>query len=369
MLTLPKKVAWTAVVVLTGVLGLTATCNGDIGIDPDPAASASATASVSPGATTVAPSPSVSVVPTSPPATSPPATSPPPIDPAAAWPAAHNTGYPHGLPGDTRTPVTLTAYTGPYIITTPGTVIDGRELNDQLEIRATGVVIKNSLVRVPGYQAIKINDAYHATIMDSELDGQGLDGSAGGVSLIGDGSYTLIRVNAHHSGDIARANWAGVAIVDSWLHDPTGTNPDQHNDVIQTTDGTCDLATEGIGAIAGTTDTYAGTYCIRIVHSRLENAKTQTSCILMKADQGNIRDVLIANNLLNGGGYSLYWYDHNTGVYHSTAGKVLDNRWQRSPSGGYWPNGGSFNTHAIEAAELPEWTGNAWLDDGTSIAR
>lgn len=344
-----KRIAFTLTAVTTGVLALTATCSGNVDITPIPGASASTSASASPAPTTPAP------------------TTPEPTDPAAAWPAAYNTGYPHGLPGDTRTPVTLTAYTGPYVITTPNTVIDGKDLDDLLEVRTTGVVIKNSRVRVANAQGLKIADAYHVTIMDTELDGQGQDASAGGISLIGDGSYTLIRVNAHHSGDIARANWAGVAIIDSWLHDPTGTNPDQHNDVIQTTDGTCDVPTEGVDAVAGTSDTYPGKYCIRIVHNRLENPNTQTSCILLKADQGDIHNVLVANNLLNGGGYSLYWYDQ--GSHHATAGTVIDNRWLRSPTGGYWPNGGSFNTHALDAAELPTWTGNAWLDTGAAITR
>ena len=42
------------------------------------------------------------------------------------WPGPQNTGYPKGLPGDTRTPVTLTNYTGPQEIKTCGAVIENK---------------------------------------------------------------------------------------------------------------------------------------------------------------------------------------------------------------------------------------------------
>ncbi|MEV0136688.1 hypothetical protein AB0H83_50720, partial [Dactylosporangium sp. NPDC050688] len=57
----------------------------------------------------------------------------------AGYPAAHNTGYPQGLPGDTRKKVTLTPYTGPMTITVAGTVIDGKDINGHLEIKAKNV--------------------------------------------------------------------------------------------------------------------------------------------------------------------------------------------------------------------------------------
>lgn len=326
--------------------------------------SPSVSPTVSPSTTpTVNASPSVSAsVSTSPtPGTSPSG----PV--GVAWPQAFNTGYPHGLPGDTRTPVTLTPYTGPMIITTANTVIDSKDISGRLEIRARGVVIKNSRIKADNSQAVYLSDVYHVTIMDTELDGQKRDNSTGGISLIGDGSYTLIRVNAHDSGDIARANWGGVAIVDSWLHDPYCIQSSCHNDIIQSTGWTdsCSIGAEAIsGRVPGTSDVDDGQYCLKFVHNSLANQNTQTSNILLKADQGPIHDVLVTKNLFNGGGYTVYWYDSG---YRSTNGKITDNRFLRAPTGGFWPKGGYYGPWASNAAQAPQWTNNVWDDNGAQI--
>lgn len=340
---------------------------------PDPSSSPSPSASVKPSPT-VSASPITSAEPSIPPPLSPSPTAPPsPTPNPQIWPAANNTGYPHGLPGDTRPPVTLTDYTGPTTITTANTVIDSKRIRGQLNIRAAGVVIKNSLFLLSNTGAINVNNVYHLTVMDTELDGQGLDNSSGGISLIGDGSYTLIRVNAHRSGDIARINWGGVAIIDSWLHDTQCIQSSCHNDVLQSTDGNCNMTGPSKDAISGpvpgTSDNNPGDYCIKIVHNRLENPQEQTSCILLKADQDNIHDVLVKDNLFNGGGYTVYWYDSNDmTTFHATKGKFINNRFMRAPAG-YFPNGGRYGPAAFRAVELPEWTGNVWDDNGQVIPR
>jgi hypothetical protein len=314
---------------------------------------------------------------------------------STSYPAEYDTGYPHGLPGDTRTPVALTAYTGPCTITAAGTVIDGKDINCRINIRASGVVIKNSRIRVSNDKALYVNDVFHAVIMDTEMDGQHTDNSTGGISLIGDGSYTCVRCNLHGSGDIARANWGGVAIVDSWLHDGYCIQTGCHNDTIQSTGWTnsCTPNVEGLPPVAGSTDTTAARYCIRVVHSRLENQNNQTSNILLKADQGAIHDVLVENNLFNGGGYSFYWYDGTANQI--SAGLVRNNRFRRdtsvpckNPDGtlkavspnlgstsvpatkGYWSLGGCFGPVASNVpvtSRYPTWTNNVWDDTGAAI--
>lgn len=72
------------------------------------------------------------------------------------WPGPQNTGYPKGLPGDRRAPVTLTPYTGPTTIKSCGVVIDAKTVNETLVIAAGNgtkskdtpcVTIRNSLVK------------------------------------------------------------------------------------------------------------------------------------------------------------------------------------------------------------------------------
>jgi hypothetical protein len=285
------------------------------------------------------------------------------------YPQANSTGYPHGLAGDTRTPVTLTAYTGPCTITTPNTVIDSKDITCQIYIRASGVLIKNSRLRLSNTGGININDVYHAVIMDTEIDGQHLDNSAGGISLIGDGSYTCIRCDVHGSGDGARANWGGVAIIDSWIHDLYCLQPSCHNDGIQSTGWTdsCDGPAEGLGPVAGTSDVTTANYCIRIVHTRIENPNTQTSNILLKADLGPVHDVLVENNLFNGGGYTFYWYDSG---FQISNGLVRNNRFRRAAGGGYWPNGGYYGpvaSNVSSSSRYPVWTNNVWDDNSGQI--
>jgi hypothetical protein len=267
----------------------------------------------------------------------------PPIYTVAGYPAANNTGYPHGLPGDTRQTVTLTPYTGPMTITVAGTVIDGKDIDGHLEIRARNVTIRNSRIRVSDVQAItSTDDDANLRIEDTEVDGQLKDASAGGIALIGRTGYTLLRVDAHGSGDILRMD-GRATVQDSWLHDPGGTGSAQHNDVIQSTNATY----------------------IRILHNRLENPHTQTSCILLKADLGPIRDVVVDGNLMNGGGYSFYWYDAG---YKITDGAVTNNRFMRQSGGGFWPKGGYYGTRALQASTAPAWSNNTWNDNGEQIS-
>jgi hypothetical protein len=205
--------------------------------------------------------------------------------------------------------------------------------------------------------------------MDTELDGQRADNSAGGISLIGDGSYTLVRVDAHSSGDIARINWGGVAIIDSYLHDPYCLQSSCHNDVTQSTDSSCTLGVDSInGTIASTSDSTGGQWCVKLVHNTMENPNTQTSNILLKADQGIIHYVLVENNLFNGGGYTVYWYDSG---YQISNGTIRNNRFRRTAGGGYWPNGGYFGpvaSNVSDSSRWPTWTNNVWDDSGAQIS-
>ncbi|HMJ16081.1 MAG TPA: hypothetical protein VK524_31915 [Polyangiaceae bacterium] len=271
---------------------------------------------------------------------------PPPPPPANGFPTAATTGYPKGLPGDVRRPVTLAPYSGPMLIRVAGTVIDGKDINGQLQIRAHDVVIRNSRIRVANASAIDTRDPNNNLLVeDTEIDGQNADRSAGGIALVGYTGYTLRRVNAYGSGDILRMEgWAEVH--DSWLHDPY-RGATTHNDVIQSTNA----------------------HHLRIVHNRLDNQHTQTSCILLKADLGPISDVVVDRNLMNGGGYTFYWYDHNTGNYRITNGSITNNRFMRAPTGGFWPKGGYYGTHVFRAAQLPVWSGNVWHDTGAVLPR
>lgn len=319
---------------------------------PQPSASASVAPSGTGGMGSASPSAPPSAIPSpskSGPAgggggNTPPGNDHPPYT-VAGFPDNTNTGYPHGVAGDKRAAVTLTTYTGPMTITKAGTVIDSKIVNGALTVNAHNVVIKNSLLKVANASAINsTDDNNNLLIEDTEITGQGKDSSAGGIALISRTGYTLLRVNAHDSGDITRMD-GHATIQDSWLHDPSGTDGAQHNDVIQSTNATY----------------------IRILHNRLENPHQQTSCILLKADLGPISNVVVDSNLMAGGGYSFYWYDANDYSKHISNGTVTNNRFLRSPNGGFFAKGGMYGPDAFRATSSPAWSNNAWQDTGQQI--
>lgn len=305
------------------------------------------------GVTAPTPTPAASATPV--PTATPVATATPAPSTINGYPSDINTGVPQGKAGDTRAkvidnPRQLPRYTGPCTITTVGVVIEGKLIDcSPLEVKAKNVVIRKSLVLASNAQAITItDDSMNTLIEDTEVDGQGLDNSIGGISLIGRTGYKLVRVNAHGSGDILRIDGWGE-VTDSWLHEPLCKQDSCHNDIIQSTNAVH----------------------ILVNHNRLENPKTQTSCILIKSDLGNISDVTIKNNLFNGGGYTVYWYDVPAKGFTSRQGNgegIHDNKWMRKVSpGGYWEKGGSFGPWADASNSVPAMYNNTWYDNGQSI--
>lgn len=127
------------------------------------------------------------------------------------FPGAFNTGYPHGLPGDTRTPVTLTNYTGLCDIRTDNLVIDSKLLNcGGMLVYAKNVTIKNS--KIVGPILTNADDA-SLTITDTEVDG-----SSDHSQTTGDGNLTLLRINAYGNQHEVHCSY-NCSVQDSWLHD------------------------------------------------------------------------------------------------------------------------------------------------------
>lgn len=185
--------------------------------------------SLTPPTTTPAPTTATSPPATTrPPTTTPPATTvmPPTSPPPAGcsrtghvpggpdgfggcWPDATTTGVPAGT--------TLTAYTGPCVITSPVT-ITAKTVSCTLDIRSTGVQITNA--RIVGTVYVDHPGAGFVTILDSEID-------AGGPTNSGLGKSDFYAARVHiHGGN--RSAWCeyNCTIVDSYVHgqarDPSG---------------------------------------------------------------------------------------------------------------------------------------------------
>jgi hypothetical protein len=138
------------------------------------------------------------------------------------WPGPKTTGYPHGLAGDTRTPVTLTNYTGgsgsECVINTAVT-LDSKRFNCTVIIQAK-VTIKNSLINGgviidSDNAATSYNLNWFLTMQDSEVNFP-----AQQLPALYEGAISLTRVDVHggetavQCGDKA----AQCTIHDSYLH-------------------------------------------------------------------------------------------------------------------------------------------------------
>ena len=212
------------------------------------------------------------------------------------FPDSSNTGVPAG--------VALTPYTGPDTITTPNTVIDGKNINMCLYVLAPGLVIRNSKITcLPpenggnGYFGIRSDPgAFSGTgtlIEDSEV-------SCGQTENTGlaSANITARRVSIHGCANglsISR----NVTLEDSYVHDLTCCT-DNHTDGIQFDGGLWGVGTSGLTIRHNT------------ITGQDNDGSPGNSSII---SDGNAQNVLLENNLFYGGGFTLYCSNGNTAGY------------------------------------------------------
>ena len=223
-------------------------------------------------------------------------TSPPP---PGGFPDATTTGVPAGT--------VLTVVNGDITVDTPGMVIDGKDIRGCVLVRVPGVVIKNSRVSCPNASnAVSsfdgVYDGTPLTIQDTEvtcLDGPG--------TAIGDTHIRALRLDVHgcENGFDLDMN---IDVEDSYVHDlyNTATN---HLDDIQF----------GIGHCPCTGGTYIpGALDVTIRHNTLYSRgldHTDGTSAIISNRSGADTNILIDNNLMAGGAYTLYCeQDGTTGV-------------------------------------------------------
>lgn len=120
-----------------------------------------------------------------------------------AFPNASTTGVPSGT--------TLTPYTGPCTITTAGTVIENKVVDCPLLIKASGVVVRRSLVRATVDSDSETPTA-SVLIEDTEVDA----GTAFRAA-VDSHNVTVLRSNLHGGAHSVQC-WDNCRVEDSWLH-------------------------------------------------------------------------------------------------------------------------------------------------------
>jgi hypothetical protein len=292
---------------------------------------------------TVVPAPAPVVAPAPIPAPAPvvtpsptPTTTPAEAAPAAEFPSADTTGVPQGT--------TLTNYTGPCRITTPGTVIDAKRVNCALQIAAPGVAISRSVINGSVYTDDAGTGSF--TITDSQVDVGAREGTG-----IGDARFTATRV--HVTGGNRSVNcFLDCSIVDSFVHgqfrDDTGRLHESgirmgSNSVIRGNTVACDAPDVAPDAGCSAALTGYGDFAV-------------------------VRNNVIDGNLFVGGSGGYCTYGGSTKGKPFSSGtrdiRFTNNVWQRGASGkcGVWGPITSFDS----GAPGNSWSNNRW-EDGTAI--
>ena len=206
------------------------------------------------------------------------------------WPGPTNTGFPAGT--------SLTNTSG-RAITTNNAVIDGERINGQLIIRATNVTVKNSYISWDGGGAggsgvIKVEVGATATIDHVEINGlnhthacvwhEGSAMTATAVKCYGinDGMFSWHQSSRADSGD-------NVNISDSYFYGFTTNAANGHIDGFQTE-----------GASHG-----------RITHNTYNMDGGASGVISIWNSLTNSDDWTVQNNLITGGGFSMYAEDYS----------------------------------------------------------
>jgi hypothetical protein len=236
-----------------------------------------------------------------------------------AYPAFPDAACTGTLPGVARTS------SGSITTSSAGQVIQNLDINGRITVNHNNVTIRNVKITNPRGVAIS-NIASGATgllIEDVELDGTG---NTSGASAVDFDNYILRRANIHHYGEGPGCRNNAV-IEDSYMHTFTDfTSQGAHQDGIQ-----CEF---------GRNNT--------IRHNTiLMNVRGGNAAVVIGNQPGNA-DNVVENNLLAGGGYTLY--------FGGTTGISRNNKFSTqfySTSGGYGPKW---------YTGTPTYCGNRWYE-------
>jgi hypothetical protein len=242
---------------------------------------------------------------------------------ACGFPDATNTGVPAGTP--------LERVDGSVTLSTPGEVYSGKEVHGEIHVLADNVTIEKVRVISSNYYPIDLNygdaEPKGTVIRDVEIDMQGMD-EGKGISF---DNYTAQRVWFHNGLDCAHAG-RNVVITDSFCDLPK-LDPDSpaHADGFQSDGG--------------------GNFVFR--HNTIRNPNSQTAAILMSTNTAPIADVVIDNNLMSGGGYTVYCGTSEGGVTTNLryTNNVISREFFRR--GGYWGP-------TTDCDDVAESHGNVW---------
>ena len=189
------------------------------------------------------------------------------------WPDASNTGVPAGT---TLTP------SGDITITTESAVISGLDIKGTVSINADNVTLQNSKVTASGWFVVKIASGVKgAVIQNCEINGTGANND-GQHGILGQG--TFLRNNIYNVENGITLQESNTTIRDNYIHGLKASGS-PHYDGIQIDGGVSNVT---------------------ISHNTVINDYNQTSAVMIDNYFGPISNIIVNNNRLVGGGYTVY---------------------------------------------------------------
>ncbi len=228
-------------------------------------------------------------------------------------------------------------------VTGDGAVIENLEVSGSINVAADDVTVRNTVILATGETwGIGLQHTKAATISGNTIGTA--DGSprllVGIKDVYGDSATTTVTRNDIAGTSTGVQIGSGV-IRDNYIHDLAMVPGDHVNGI--TSPGSSRL--------------------LVIAHNTILNRFDQTDAIGLFQDFGVEANRRVADNLLAGGGYTVYGGGGNHGVAHDIT--IVGNRFSRL----YFPAGGSYGPVADFDADGPGnlWADNIWDDDGSPV--
>lgn len=235
-----------------------------------------------------------------------------------------------GVPANTS----LAVINGDMTINTAGTIIDGKDIRGCVVVAAPSVVIRNSKIACSNSVVIgSFAGTYSGVgllLQDVEISCNNTGGTG-----VGDTNITVRRVNIHSCENGFDLD-GDVTIEDSFIHDLYNT-PSTHTDGAQITD---------VG------------HNITIKHNTIYDNNGTSAIISPDVANGVVSNILIQDNLLAGGSYTLYCQQSGPGINY----RVINNHFSTI----FYPDVGNSKpwTDCQDEAQV---TGNVYHESGQPV--
>ena len=257
-------------------------------------------------------------------------------------------GYPDVETTGVTPGTTLQKVSGSVTLSTAGAVYENKELTGSISVTAPNVTIRNvKLIATDqsyGIRAFGWNSNPQGLTLDHvEID---LNGRYEIKGIAFDG-YTAKNVFFHNGSDCAHMG-GNVTIQDSLCT----VGPDKNNDGWADAGFSCSDGPhyDGFQSDGGSN--------IKLIHNTIRVPCGQTSAILMSTNTSGIRDVTIQNNLMAGGGYTLYCNAGPDVPNETVTGNVFSKRFYAKS--GYWG--------AVTGCNMADvYSGNVWDETGQPV--